>query len=141
MISAKFFTAFHIGAGCYLSLFIELLVLFFCASFFCTTRITATTASFTPKWVEMFHMLDMNDVVRLLDFLGYGEYGPAFLKAGIRGSELLVLESNVELSELGIKMSLLHSKSLIMQLNKVKLYHNPSYSRPIYLFIYLLHSS
>ena len=83
-------------------------------------------------------MLDMNGVVRLLDFLGYGEYGPAFLKAGIRGSELLVLDSNVELSELGIKMPLLHFKSLMMQLNKVKLYYNPS----IYdQFIYFLHSS
>lgn len=69
--------------------------------------------------VDLFQLLGSDGVVRLLDLLGYSRYRESFVKAGIRASELLVLELNSEFSEIGITMSSLHFKSLMLQLNKV----------------------
>lgn len=82
----------------------------------------ATVASFSNQWLQIVQLLDLDGVGQLLECLGYGEYRQAFVEADIHGSELSVLESNLELSELGVAMPSLRFKSLVSQLNKVILF-------------------
>ena len=48
--------------------------------------------------------LDSREVGRLLERLGYGKYSQAFVDAGINGADLIFVESNADLKEVGVDM-------------------------------------
>ena len=64
-------------------------------------------------------LFDSKEVGRLLQRLGYGKYSQAFVVAGINGADLIFVESNADLKEVGVDMPGFVFKGLQLKLQEV----------------------